>query len=88
MEVTLHNYNHAYNHTHTNKGVFMFNITDLIRKTADVLNHVQKHGRATVKGKGRPEFIIVEKSEYDELVSDRDYFMAESERLSKYELKA
>ncbi len=46
----------------------MFSITDLIRNTADVLNHVQKHGSAMVKGRGRPQFTVVETVEYEALL--------------------
>lgn len=46
----------------------MFTITDLIRNTADVLNHVQKHGTAIVKGRGRPMFTVIETEEYEALL--------------------
>ncbi len=55
----------------------MFSITDLIRNTADVLNHVQKHGSAMVKGRGRPQFTVVETAEYEALVKDRDQLLNE-----------
>ena len=50
----------------------MFSITDLIRNTADVLNYAQKHGSALVKGRGRPEFTIVETSDYEQLLKDKE----------------
>lgn len=69
--------------TNNRQGEIMFSITDLIRKTADVLNHVQKHGIAEVKGKGRPAFVVVEKIEYYALLKDRDMFMDETAKLDK-----
>ena len=46
----------------------MFSITDLMRNTADVLNYVQKHGTAIVKGRGRPMFTVIETEEYEALL--------------------
>lgn len=69
--------------TNNGKGEIMFSITDLIRKTADVLNHVQKHGIAEVKGKGRPAFVVVEKNEYYALLKDRDMFLKECAELKR-----
>ncbi len=53
-----------------------FTATQLKNKLGDVLNSVQKHGRAIINSKSRPDFIIVELSEYNQLVQDRDNLLS------------
>lgn len=59
-----------------------FSITDLMRKTSNVFNEVQKNGLAKIKGKGRPEFVIVEKGYFDSIKSDLESANSALDKLS------
>lgn len=52
-----------------------FTATQLKNKLGDVLNAVQKHGRAVINSKSRPDFIIIELSEYEKLIKSKSIDM-------------
>ncbi len=49
-----------------------FTATQLKNSIGEVLSHVQKHSKAVIVSKSRPDFLIIERSEYDKLIEDRD----------------
>ena len=61
-----------------------FTATQLKNKLGDVLNSVQKHGQAIINSKSRPDFIIVELSEYNQLIQDRDDLLGQLEDAEKH----
>ena len=61
-----------------------FTATQLKNKLGDVLNAVQKHSRAIITSKSRPDFIIVELSEWNNMVQDRDNLLAQLEDAEKH----
>ena len=61
-----------------------FTATQLKNKIGDVLNAVQKHSKVIVTSKSRPDFVIVELSEWNNMVQDRDNLLGQLEDAEKH----